>query len=352
MKITSTQRYLYSFLLVTMMSLMPVKQLLAHAGTVLFVNGDVTATSLDGKVHKLVRGSKVRDGDIVITGKGAKVQIRAGDGSMISLQEKTTFDIIQHKHSGYVDETNSLVELVKGGMRAVTGLIGKKNPDNYKIKVKQSTIGIRGTEFVIQLCDDDCQPQVTTTDKETAKETGTETATGTEAKAQTPAPSNGVYVGVLSGGVTVATNEKEVDLDASLDVVMGVSMGVSKDKKQYVFIGEEEDAKPETLQEPPKVILEALAPPPVDLSKKQKEKTHSLSPYSGIDTKHHAKQLAATQPVDEPHSAIEDFDALVYPAPDVFIKNRFIYSRYHAVDTFHGGDYFLTSGNNEFSYFR
>jgi len=330
---TSNHRYLWLILFIAILSLLPVKQLFAHAGTVLFVNGHVTATALDGKVHKLERGSKVREGDIIITGKGAKVQIRAGDGSMIALQGNTTFDIIRHKHSGYVDEQNSLVELVKGGMRAVTGLIGKKNPDKYKIKVKQSTIGVRGTEFVIQLCDDNCTPEAKT-----------------DAQGQSPAPAtkNGVYVGVLSGGVTVATKEKEVDLDASLDVVMGVSMGVSKNKKQYVFIGAEEDAKPEALAEPPKVILEALAPPPVDLSKKKKAKTHSLSPYSNINIQRHATQLAATQPVDAPHSAIEDFDALRYPAPDVFKKNRFIYSRYHGTDAVNGGDYYLTSGNNSF----
>ena len=331
MTVTSSHRYVWLILFISILSLFPVKQLFAHAGTVLFVNGQVTASSLDGKVHKLERGSKVREGDIIITGKGAKVQIRAGDGSMISLQENTTFDIIHHKHSGYVDEQNSLVELVKGGMRAVTGLIGKKNPDKYKIKAKQSTIGVRGTEFVIQLCEENCAPEA-------------KTATA-EADAA-PAAKNGLYVGVLSGGVTVATKKKEVDLDASLDVVMGVTMGVSKNKKQYVFVGAEEDAKPQALAEPPKVILQALAPPPLDLNKKNKAKTHSLSPYSNINVKRHATHLAATQPVDAPHSAVEEFDALRYPAPDIFKKNRFIYSRYHGTDTVNGGDYYLTSGNN------
>lgn len=310
-------------------SLLPVQQALAHAGVVLFVNGEVSATSKTGKVRKLDRGSKVKPGEIITTGKESQVQIRAGDGSMLSLQANTKLRIIKHTHTGTVEEQSSLVELVKGGMRAVTGLIGKNKPENFKIKVRQSTIGIRGTEFVIQLCDNDCDLNPDEGKKELAK--------------------NGVYVGVLSGAVTVKRKEQFVELDSSLNMVLGVSMGIDEKKKQYVFIGDKEDDKVETLPKPPEVILQALAPPPVKIARntsKKKPRTHSLPLYSGLDSKVFAAHIAATLPVEKSLSAVEEFDALAYPnVPDVFLKNRFIHPVYVGVDVKDGFIHYLSHVN-------
>ena len=315
MKLTGKNHVFATGLLLLALSLLPAGQVLAHAGKVLFVNGHATADSAKRGKRSLQRGSKVWPGDIVVTGANSKIQIRAGDGSMISLQQNTRFKIIKHKHTGDPAKQSSLVDLIKGGMRAVTGAIGKNHPENFKIQVKQSTIGIRGTEFIVQVCEDDC-------------------STRPDAK-QDDEIKNGVYIGVLSGAVTVAQKEQEpIDLDASLDMVMGVSMGVSKTKKQYVFIGDKEDAKPITLPEPPKVILQALAPPPVTINKATKNKRHhSLSTYSGVDTMLFAKNIDQTRPVEKAFSAVERFDALAYPtAPDVLTKNRFVFPALKGTD--------------------
>jgi len=331
MKPGMRNRVLLIGLLLVTLALLPAGQVLAHAGKVLFVNGSATADSPKRGKRALKRGSEVWPGDTIVTGPKSKIQIRAGDGSMISLQEKTQFKIVKHTHKGKPEEQSSLVNLIKGGMRAVTGAIGKNNPENFKIQVKQSTIGIRGTEFVIQVCEDDCNNTVDGKQGDKVK--------------------NGVYIGVLSGAVSVAQKEQEViNLDASLDVVMGVSMGVSKDKKQYVFIGEQEDARPITLPEPPKVILQALAPPPVDVTKARKKKrSHSLSTYSGIDTALFATNIDQTRPVEKAFSAVERFDALAYPtAPNVLKKNRFIFPALKGTDINSSQFFDLDNGNSGF----
>lgn len=314
--------------LLTGFSLLPVHEVLAHAGVVLFVNGKVSAKSLKGKTRSIKRGSKVHTGDLIITGIKSQIQIRAGDGSMLSLQENSKLRIIKHKHTGTVDEQSSLVELVKGGMRAVTGLIGKNKPENFKIKVKQSTIGIRGTEFVIQLCENDCDLDPNENNIDPAE--------------------NGVYVGVLSGAITVERKEQVVELDSSLNVVMGVSMGIDEKKRQYLFIGDKKDAKVETLPKPPAVILQALAPPPVKITPgtRKKPPTHTLTAYSGISSDAMTAHISATLPAKKALSAVEDFDMLAYPtAPDVHIKNRFIYPKLHGIDIKDGSFHDLSYGN-------
>lgn len=307
---------------------LPAQQVYAHAARVIFTHGTVIIKTSKGKTIQAKRGSKVRRGDIIITKKDSRTQIRAGDGSFISLQPKSKLRITAHKHTGSVEEQHSMIELIKGGMRTVTGLIGKNKPDNFRIKVRQSSIGIRGTEFVVQICDNDCNQT-------------------TKNKGKAPID-NGIYVGLISGAITVENNKKIVILDAGLNVLLGVSMGVSKEKFQYVYI-ENDDAAPETLAETPKVLVLAMAaPPPVPLSKREattQKPKHQLAPYEGIDIKHLQAHLASTAPVEKARSAFEAFEQVAYPGvPDVLAGLREIRLPYAGRNINDGQIYDLTSG--------
>src|SRR5262249_6442729 len=46
--------------------------------------------------------------------------------------------------------------LLKGGMRAVTGELSKRDPQSVKVQAGSATIGIRGTSFDARLCAEDC----------------------------------------------------------------------------------------------------------------------------------------------------------------------------------------------------
>jgi len=329
-------KFFYHSLLFILLSLtLPVKQAYAHAGKVLFASGEVTVVSKRHNNSQLKRGSKVWPGDIVSTGKNASVQIRAGDGSFISLKANSKLIIAEHKHTGPVEKQHSSLELVKGGMRAVTGLIGKNKPDNFRIKARGSTIGIRGTEFVVQICDkDECNQAREGERKQAAR--------------------SGVYVGVVTGAITVEKNKKAVELDSSLNVVLGVSMGVSKDKYQFVHIADEKkdiEEKPVVLKEPPKILVKAMAPPPPVIDKKQDKASapakpkHNLAPFEGIDARHLQTHLASTAPIDKPRSALEDFENLDYPQkPNVMVPHREIRPGYSGWSTIDGQHYDLSEG--------
>ncbi|MGE0874562.1 MAG: FecR domain-containing protein [Burkholderiales bacterium] len=75
------------------------------------------------------------------------------DRTRITLRPDTVFRI-----DAYSDNApeSVLMGLVKGGFRAVTGLIGKRNPRAVVFGTPYATIGIRGTEFDARLCDGDC----------------------------------------------------------------------------------------------------------------------------------------------------------------------------------------------------
>jgi len=69
------------------------------------------------------------------------------DGGRITLQEKSVFHIESFSYDKKTNQENAALRLLKGGVRVVTGLIGRVNHDNYQFRVSGATIGIRGTGF-------------------------------------------------------------------------------------------------------------------------------------------------------------------------------------------------------------
>ncbi len=126
------------------------------AGKVVFVRGTPQAVDPAGHSRTLSRGSEVYAGEKLVTVSG-RLQVSFVDGAFVSVQPNSEFQIDTYRYSGKQDGTESAVySLLKGGVRAVTGLIGKKHPDAFKVRTAVATIGIRGTGFSSRLCEGDC----------------------------------------------------------------------------------------------------------------------------------------------------------------------------------------------------
>lgn len=124
----------------------------AAAGKIDFSTGEVTATTAEGKSRPLQKGADVFSGDTIKTGGNGRVQIRFTDGGMISLQRDTQFRIADYHFNGKADGSEKGVfSLVKGGLRSITGLVGRVNKKSYRIETPVAYIGVRGTEFFAQL---------------------------------------------------------------------------------------------------------------------------------------------------------------------------------------------------------
>ncbi len=117
------------------------------AGNVQFVTGAVQATNSAGQARALQKGDAVNESDTVTTSKGASAQIKMRDGGFIVIRPDSQLRLDSFVFSGEEDGTErSFFSLIKGGIRAITGLIGQKNKSNYRIATSSSTIGIRGTD--------------------------------------------------------------------------------------------------------------------------------------------------------------------------------------------------------------
>lgn len=119
----------------------------AIAGRVQFVHGKVQLTTAAGVTHAIKKGEAVNEGDTLLSSPSASAQIRMEDGGMVAMRPDTRLKIDRFSFDGEQDGTErSFFSLFKGGFRAITGKIGKKNKANYRIITPATTIGIRGTD--------------------------------------------------------------------------------------------------------------------------------------------------------------------------------------------------------------
>jgi hypothetical protein len=119
----------------------------AVAGHVQFVYGTAQLTTAAGTAHPVQKGDAVNEGDTLTTAPAASVQVRMEDGGFIAVRPDTTLKFDSFKFNGQEDGTEqSFFSLLKGGFRAVTGLIGRLNKANYGITTPSGSIGIRGTD--------------------------------------------------------------------------------------------------------------------------------------------------------------------------------------------------------------
>ena len=118
-------------------------------GSVIFKTGDVSVTRLDNSITQAEKSLALNSGDIIETRDG-RVQFSLIDGGKVSLQPNSIFKINKYEFSGKEDGNEyAFTELIKGGLRTITGLIGHKNRERYQLKTAVATIGIRGTEFTV-----------------------------------------------------------------------------------------------------------------------------------------------------------------------------------------------------------
>lgn len=128
----------------------------AEAANIVFATGSATVVGKDGASRKAERGSTLEPGETVDTGDG-RAQLRFRDGATISLQPGTQFRVEQFRFSEQTgrasEEDRAFMRLIKGGLRAVSGLIGKERREQYRMDTAVGTIGIRGTEYGAHLDD-------------------------------------------------------------------------------------------------------------------------------------------------------------------------------------------------------
>ncbi len=126
------------------------------AARVVFASGKPVIVDTKGTQRPAERGSDLSGGETLESRDGL-VQLRFRDGASMSLQPQTQFRVDDYRfrdEAGKASpEDRSFFTLIRGGLRTVTGLIGKENNEQYRMNTAVAVIGIRGTEYAGRLDD-------------------------------------------------------------------------------------------------------------------------------------------------------------------------------------------------------
>jgi hypothetical protein len=115
------------------------------AGMILAYTGEVAIQHGEEK-RQPAKHADLFSGDTIVTGEG-QVQIRFVDGTMLSLYRDTKFTVDDY-HYGKGNGDRAQFSLLNGVMHTLTGEIDKKN---YLLKTRLANLGVRGTEYSVQL---------------------------------------------------------------------------------------------------------------------------------------------------------------------------------------------------------
>jgi hypothetical protein len=126
------------------------------AGEVEFSRGVGFAQTPGQTPRTLGKGLQLREGDRLTTADGASAIIRMQDGTRMTVRPNSELVLSQYQFKENAQDNSMLMQLVRGGFRAVTGLISKNSPSAARVQTNTATIGIRGTDFDARLCSRDC----------------------------------------------------------------------------------------------------------------------------------------------------------------------------------------------------
>ena len=148
------------------------------------------------------------------------------DGAKIAIRPDSRLRIEEYAYTpaaagGTVsaNDDKTVMNLVKGGFRTITGAIGKEADDEYEVRTAVGVLGIRGTDYTAVFCNGDCTwvPGVS---------------------AASPI-ADGLYLGVTDGTIVFRTSTRTIELTAG----------------EYAFIPLD-DPQPQRLDSAPLVLLD------------------------------------------------------------------------------------------------
>lgn len=128
--------------------------LAADAGAIQELRGNVTITNSDNVTRVAGPRERIQSGDTVTTEAKSETLIKMADDSTVIVRPNSRFQFTEFKYDKTANDS-SLVTLLRGTARMVTGLIGRRNKERVRVNTVTATIGIRGTDFEVAVIAED-----------------------------------------------------------------------------------------------------------------------------------------------------------------------------------------------------
>ncbi|MEO8004312.1 MAG: FecR domain-containing protein [Betaproteobacteria bacterium] len=122
----------------------------SSAGTIKVLTGSATVTR-DSSILAATIGQRLFPGDRISTSSASYVGVVLRDDTRISIGPHAEFSIVEFDFDSSSYAGGLVVSFLKGTARVLTGIVGRHAPDRVRFRTATTTIGIRGTDFIVDL---------------------------------------------------------------------------------------------------------------------------------------------------------------------------------------------------------
>ena len=129
------------------------------AGEVEFSRGAGVAQAPGKLPRTMGKGLVLNEGDRLTTSEGSTAIVKLQDGTRMTLRPNSEMVMQTYRYKDGAADNSMVMQLLRGGFRAITGLISKGSADAAKIQTSTATIGIRGTDFDARICGPECRAE-------------------------------------------------------------------------------------------------------------------------------------------------------------------------------------------------
>jgi hypothetical protein len=136
------------FALATVLFTAPV--MAADIGLIKVSKGSVQIERGGARVPAAV-GASLRPSDVIVTGADGSAGITFTDNSLVSVGPNSVFAIEKYSFDSTTHAGQFEGNLRQGRLAAVSGKMVKQSPESMKIRTPSAVMGVRGTEFVVQV---------------------------------------------------------------------------------------------------------------------------------------------------------------------------------------------------------
>ena len=120
-----------------------------YAGVVKTARGAASVERAGGPVP-LAPGARINAGDRIVTGKDGYLGLTMRDDTLLTLGPASLLVIDAYGFDARTHDGNFVGSLTRGVLSVVTGLIARRSPSSFVVKTRISTMGVRGTEFIVE----------------------------------------------------------------------------------------------------------------------------------------------------------------------------------------------------------
>lgn len=119
-------------------------------GTFKQIQGEIWVNTANTR-RAAAPGAAVFEAERVSTGPSGAATLALKDGTVLTMGPNSIMDLSQFKYDAVSQKGNFALSLIQGSVRVITGLLAKINPDQFKISTPTSVVGVRGTDFIVEV---------------------------------------------------------------------------------------------------------------------------------------------------------------------------------------------------------